>query len=76
MEHGLEPDEKLLTAVESLFETRRTHPVPDALPVPPVSWQTAYEQYATEVALDASTLDVAHERLAEFWAATLRSAEQ
>jgi hypothetical protein len=41
-----------------------------------VSWQTTYEQFATEVALEASTLDVAHERLTEFWAATRRSAEQ
>lgn len=74
IEHGLEPDETLLAAVESLFETRRTHPVPDALPDPPVSWRTAYERFATQVALDASMLDVAHERLTEFWAATLRSA--
>lgn len=75
IEHGLEPNEELLATVESLFETRRTHPVPGTLPVPPVSWQTAYEQFATEVALDASTLDVAHERLTEFWSTTLRSAE-
>jgi len=75
IEHGLEPNEELLAAVQALFETRRTHPVPDALPVPPVSWRTAYEQFATEVALDASTLDVAHERLTEFWSTTLRSAE-
>ena len=65
-----------MAAVESLFETRRSHPVPDALPVPPVTWRTAYEQYAAEVALDASTLDVAHERLTEFWSTTRRSAEQ
>jgi hypothetical protein len=75
IEHGLEPDQKLRAAVESLFETRRTHPVPDALPAPPVSWQTAYEQFATEVALEASTLDVAHERLTEFWSTTLQSTE-
>lgn len=75
IEHGLEPDGALLAAVESLFETRHTHPVPDAPPVPPVSWQASYEQFATEVALDASTLDVAHERLTEFWSTTLRSAE-
>ncbi|MBW3578789.1 MAG: nucleotidyl transferase AbiEii/AbiGii toxin family protein [Actinobacteria bacterium] len=67
IEDGLLPDDDLLTAVQDVFEVRATHDVPDTIPAPPSSWQAEYEAYVSELDLDAADLDVAHQRLDEFW---------
>ena len=59
----------------ALFETRTTHPVPNDLPPPPSAWREEFEQLATHPVLHATTLGVAHERLTEFWATTLRAVQ-
>ncbi len=66
IEDGLPPDDDLLAAVQDVFEVRASHDVPDRIPSPPSSWQTQYEPYVRELDLDATDVDVAHQRLDEF----------
>lgn len=70
IEDGLAPDLGLFEAVTDVFATRATHLVPEELPSPPAAWAGDYERFATEIALEAATLDVAHQRLTEFWSET------
>lgn len=68
VEGGLGPDGELREAVDNVFTVRGTHPVPDEVPRPPEAWRDKYVEYAEALALDASDLDAAHDRLQTFWA--------
>jgi predicted nucleotidyltransferase component of viral defense system len=68
IEVGLAPDRDLWAAVESVFAARATHAVPTQLPPPPETWRAKYAELADELALDASDLGAAHDRLQDFWA--------
>jgi predicted nucleotidyltransferase component of viral defense system len=70
IDDDLPTDESLLDAVRAVFEIRGTHPIPEQVPPPPGGWATQYKQYAEELDLTASDIDVAHQRLSEFWSAT------
>jgi len=50
-----------------LFDSRNTHRLPDALPDPPVTWGSSYSSIATEIGLDARTIEQAMARLRSFW---------
>jgi len=43
---------RLRSAINRVFGSRATHPVPDALPAPPAAWAAAYRTLAAEVGLD------------------------
>ncbi len=45
----------LRAALDATFAGRDTHPLPAALPAPPVEWRTAYRRLAREVGLDPDT---------------------
>ncbi len=47
----------LTASVEATFSARGTHPVPDAFPDPPESWQLPYARLAGE-SLTAPTTDL------------------
>jgi Nucleotidyl transferase AbiEii toxin, Type IV TA system len=57
----------VLPAVRHVFESRGTHPIPDAIPDPPGSWARDYEGDATATSLQAATLEDAIARLRSFW---------
>jgi hypothetical protein len=44
---------RLRRALDATFGARGTHPVPSALPPPPVEWRPGYRRLAAEVGLDA-----------------------
>lgn len=44
----------LQKAIQATFELRETHPVPDAVPEPPESWNSPFEVIAKECQLDMS----------------------
>jgi hypothetical protein len=54
-------------AVDRIFETRRTHPVPSILPDPPASWREEFPILARDLALAQGTLDDAMRRLRDAW---------
>lgn len=56
IEKGLEPA-KVLTALTGVFAIRDEHILPDQLPEPPSSWQSIFDEFAKENALDLSLGD-------------------
>jgi hypothetical protein len=56
---GIQPLQamRLRKALEQTFTHRATHPVPQALPYPPASWSTSYQQMARENELAWPTLE-------------------
>jgi predicted nucleotidyltransferase component of viral defense system len=56
---GIQPLQatRLRKALEQTFTHRATHPVPHALPNPPASWSTSYQQMARENELAWPTLE-------------------
>lgn len=49
--------ERLRKALEQTFKHRATHPLPQALPDPPTSWSTSYQEMARENELAWPTLE-------------------
>jgi hypothetical protein len=70
IENDLEPTPELREVVNHVFESRGTHAVPHAVPVPPVSWTATYAAQAAEINLEARTIDSAHNTVQAFWFAT------
>lgn len=58
-------------AVGRTFGTRRTHPVPNEIAIPPESWSKEFASMAEEANLAIRDIRSAHRRLAEFWALVL-----
>ena len=48
---------KVTEAIRVTFERRKTHALPNALPVPPAEWQKPYEALARECGLSGQTED-------------------
>jgi predicted nucleotidyltransferase component of viral defense system len=67
IEDGLEPDRELLSRVQHVFALRATHPVPDRIPDPPTDWTVRYATLASELEIEASSLDAALELVRDFW---------
>jgi len=55
----------LRQAVERTFEERHTHPMPPALPFPPLDWETPFRRIASELALELD-LAAGHALVARF----------
>jgi hypothetical protein len=56
---------RLRRALDATFGARGTHPVPAALPPPPVEWSSGYRRLAAEVGLDAD-ISVGYEQARAF----------
>lgn len=65
---GLPPDRDLQTVVRHVFTVRATHPVPTAIPDPPLTWREEYPALAAYAALDEQDLPAALDTLRAFWA--------
>jgi len=48
---------KVTEAICVTFERRKTHAVPNTLPVPPAEWQKPYEALARECGLSGQVVD-------------------
>ncbi|MEM9461572.1 MAG: nucleotidyl transferase AbiEii/AbiGii toxin family protein [Myxococcota bacterium] len=59
--------DRLRKAIAKTFAFRDTHPIPDRLPAPPVSWQGPYAEKALEFELPWKTLDECHARAQRFF---------
>jgi hypothetical protein len=55
-------------ALEATFATRKTHPVPPALPAPPEVWRTEFAAMAAEARLSTTDYLEGFRILAQFWA--------
>jgi len=55
------------SAIERIFDTRTTHPIPATLPDPPDSWRDEYAALARDLALAQHTLDDAMQRIRDYW---------
>lgn len=71
---GLKPTRELVEVVEHIFTVRGTHPMPTSIPDLPPAWARQYRDYALELDLDASDIDVAHGRLDDYWRKALQDA--
>ena len=58
---------RVRAALHATFETRGTHALPTALPLPPRDWAAAYAALAQEFALPAATLNAASLLVCEYW---------
>lgn len=58
--------DRVLFAVQATFDRRRTHDVPQQLPVPPAEWESPFVGLAAECQL-AHTPITAHARVNRFW---------
>jgi hypothetical protein len=61
-----EPTE-LRAALAATFDRRRTHPLPNQLPQPPITWKADYIAMAGEAQLSAATLADGFAVVSEFW---------
>jgi hypothetical protein len=57
----------LREALAATFARRKTHPLPDQLPQPPITWEADYIAMAGEAQLSAATLARGFEVVSEFW---------
>jgi len=67
LDGGPAPWRTVRTAVDEIFEARRTHPVPAALPDPPASWMTAYTHSAADSGVTQRNVVEAMARLRSAW---------
>ncbi len=58
--------DRVLVAVQATFDRRRTHDIPQELPVPPVDWEKSFAMLARECELAYTPL-TAHAQVNEFW---------
>jgi hypothetical protein len=58
--------QRVRAAIDSTFQRRETHPVPDVVPAPPSGWAKPFAALAAECGLD-HTLSTSHERVQAFW---------
>jgi hypothetical protein len=73
VEGGLTPDKSLYDIASQVFETRDTHPLPDALPDPPAGWETGYEDLVMDLDVSPRSLNAAIGMLRGFWAETVEA---
>jgi hypothetical protein len=74
IEDGLDPA-AARSAAEHVFAERATHDPPEDLAEPPEDWRARYSEYATELELEAATLDQAMASLRAFWRSTINTKE-
>ncbi|MFZ1553256.1 MAG: nucleotidyl transferase AbiEii/AbiGii toxin family protein [Anaerolineae bacterium] len=67
IDSGLLPLSDLRSAVAVTFAVRDTHPALASLPLPPLSWSSAYDALAKDLGLSARTLAKAYDTLQSFW---------
>lgn len=67
MERGELTAAEVRDAVRRTFETRRTHPPPQEIPMPPAAWSKEFGAMAEEANLTVRDVSAAHRRLTEFW---------
>lgn len=72
IEEGLVDPERAYAVARPLFELRSTHPVPEDIPDPPTSWLARYASMASELSVQAKTLDEAMSVLRRFWISARR----
>ncbi|MFZ1464643.1 MAG: hypothetical protein WAV60_11385, partial [Anaerolineae bacterium] len=61
------PLSDLRSAVAVTFAVWDTHPALASLPLPPLSWSSAYDALAKDLGLSARTLAKAYDTLQSFW---------
>ena len=61
------PTREIMAAVEATFSLRNTHPVPDALPLPPEAWRETFAEMAMEAQLQVAALDAGYALVNRFW---------
>ncbi len=66
---------RLRETIRRLFHARATHPVPDALPLPPANWSRSYRLLAEEVGIDVDPR-AGHEQAARLLNAVLGTEPQ
>jgi len=67
VEHGLEPDDRLRTAVEETF-ARRSQKLPlSELPSMADAWTVPFAEMASELGLTAISARDAHDLIERFW---------
>jgi len=57
IQSGTLTHDKVAEAIRVTFERRRTHALPNSLPVPPIEWQKPYEALARECGLSGQVED-------------------
>jgi hypothetical protein len=57
IQSGTLTNEKVAEAIRVTFERRRTHALPNTLPVPPAEWQNPYRALARECDLSGQVED-------------------
>lgn len=62
---------RLWTALQSSFDSRATHSLPNSLPHPPATWERSYAKLARELGIPQN-LETAHSQAAEFLDPVLR----
>lgn len=67
IEEGPPDPQETARAVETVFASRDTHPVPVAIGDPPAAWREKYEGLAAELDLDAETIDDALRLVRDYW---------
>lgn len=65
---------RLRRAIETTFEFRETHPIPDAIPMPPKSWEVPYASIAAKDELSWTTLQQLTDSVSRFLDPVLGSA--
>ncbi|MGH2725096.1 MAG: nucleotidyl transferase AbiEii/AbiGii toxin family protein [Actinomycetota bacterium] len=73
IEERLVTTEAISPAVEGVFGSRGTHPVPVEIPDPPAGWKEDYAGMAEELDIDAKTIDDAMHLVRQFWSKALAS---
>lgn len=64
---GLPDEASVARAIQAVFSTRGTHPLPADLPDPPEGWAQPFARLADEVGLSEKTPEAAMDRLNAFW---------
>jgi hypothetical protein len=67
VEKRLVTEPRLVPVCATVFDRRGTHPLPNTLPDPPLTWISRYEAIAGQLGLQARTTDEAMARLRRFW---------
>jgi predicted nucleotidyltransferase component of viral defense system len=67
LELGLPGAGELRAAIETIFQARRTHPVPRRIDDPPAAWTAEYAALAAAITLNPPTLPGAMARLRSIW---------
>jgi hypothetical protein len=57
IQSGTLTHDKVAEAIRITFERRKTHALPNSLPVPPIEWQKPYEALARDCGLSGPVED-------------------